>query len=167
MIVDAQDSVVDDLMCVAVDNNPSKGSFFTDPGAGSVALFDAATGLHSFKQPARSAAVSTSSFYEIGDAVGVRTLCNAPADCGDRVEPGLTCQLLVVSGRGGGWWHACDDGGWQAACAQRRECTGFACARRCAGWAVPVRVCELHTCNLSLAGGQRRVLRLVRGAVWR
>ena len=72
MIVDAQDSVVDDLMCVAVDNNPSKGSFFTDPGAGSVSLLDAATGVYSFKQPARSAVVSTTGFYEVGDNVGVR-----------------------------------------------------------------------------------------------
>jgi len=72
MIKSEQDSVVDDLMCVAVDNNPSKGSFYEDPGTGSVSLLDSTTKPASFATSARVASVSTATLYEVGENVGVR-----------------------------------------------------------------------------------------------
>jgi len=72
MVEVKQDSVVDDLMCVAVDNNPSKGSFFTDDGTGTTALLDAATGISTFETTPRTSTVSTASLYEVSDVVGVR-----------------------------------------------------------------------------------------------
>ena len=77
MVEVKQDSVVDDLMCVAVDNNPSKGSFFTDDGTGTTALLDAATGISTFETTPRTSTVSTASLYEVSDVVGAAELSGA------------------------------------------------------------------------------------------